>query len=93
MTDTLAATDVPTLIPGWVLDHPDLSYRAVLLYGMLNQIAGVLAAPYGDPSPEALAARLRCSVDEIEAAMNELDAAGAVDIEARRINVYRGRRR
>jgi hypothetical protein len=80
VTDQLTTTTF-AVVPTWVLDHPQLSDRAVRLYGVLARYAD------GDqrawPARTTLAERLRCSVDSVDRAVRELTAAGAVTVTRR----------
>ena len=69
-------------IPRWIIEHPDLSDRAVRLYGVLHRWAGL---PKGIiPGRKKLAALLRdCSVSSVDRAVKELVAAGAVTVTKR----------
>ncbi len=69
-------------IPRWIIEHPDLSDRAVRLYGVLHRWAGL---PDGIvPGRKKLAALLRrCSVSSVDRASKELVAVGAITVEKR----------
>lgn len=82
MDDQLTTATTFAITPTWVLDHPQLSDRAVRLYGVLARYADQRQAAW--PARTTLAERLRCSTDSIDRAVRELVAAGAVSVERRR---------
>ncbi len=69
-------------IPRWIIEHPDLSDRAVRLYGVLHKWAGL---PDGIiPGRQKLADLLRhCSTKSVSRAVAELVAVGAVTVTER----------
>ena len=69
-------------IPRWIIEHPDLSDRAVRLYGVLHRWAGLSKGII--PGRKRIAALLRdCSVSSVDRAVKELVAAGAVTVTKR----------
>lgn len=69
------------IVPEWLIDHPDLSDRAVRLYAVLARVAGSRGSAW--PGRKTLAARLRCSPSALDRALRELREAGAVTVTAR----------
>ena len=69
------------IIPEWVLYHPDLSDRAVRLFGVLDRFADADGTCY--PSRSVLGARLGVSVDTVDRGLAELTTAQAVTVEKR----------
>lgn len=69
------------IIPQWVLYHPDLSDRAVRLFGVLDRHVGAEEACW--PSRARLAELMGCSVDSVDRAKAELVAAQAITVERR----------
>jgi predicted transcriptional regulator len=72
----LEADSYYAVLPEWVLLHPDLSDRAVRLYGLLRRYADRQLKAW--PSRRTLAEGLRCSRDSVDRALTELEAAGAL---------------
>lgn len=64
------------MVPEWVLEHPDLSDRAVRLYGLLARSADREGRAF--PGRKRLADRLRCSATSVDRAVAELVAVDAV---------------
>lgn len=79
--------DAFAIVPERVIDA-DVSDRAVRLYALLDRYAGADGHAY--PSRATLARRLRCSPDTVDRAVRELEAAGLVDVERRRLEDGRG---
>jgi hypothetical protein len=69
------------LVPEWVLDA-DISDRAVRLYALLGRYADGEGESY--PGRKTLAERLRCSLNSLDRAGQELVAAGALDVTPRK---------
>jgi len=69
------------IIPEWVLDHPDLSDKAVRLYGILARYADAQGAAW--PRRSVLAERLRASVKTVDRTVAELEKAEAIEVRAR----------
>jgi len=69
-------------IPRWIIESPNLSDRAVRLYGVLHRWAGL---PDGIvPGRKRLSVALRgCSVSSVDRAVKELVAVGAMTVERR----------
>lgn len=70
------------IVPLWVVRHPDLSDRAVRLYGTLGGYADNQTHRCW-PSRARLAADLHCSLNSIDRAARELLDAGAVTVQHR----------
>ena len=70
--------DVPfAMVPEWILFHPDLTDRAVRLWGVLARSANADGSL--TPSRQKLAGRMKgCSVDSVDRAKRELVKVGAV---------------
>lgn len=66
-------------IPEWVLDA-DISDRATRLFSVLHRYANSDGRAF--PGRKAIAERMRCSVDSVDRAMNELVAIEAVHVKA-----------
>lgn len=84
MTKTTGvATDTGpfAMVPEWVLYHENLSAQAVRLYATLGRHADSAAKSY--PSRRRLAQLLRVTTKSVDRYLGELEAAGAVVIEAR----------
>lgn len=81
-TDEVQADAYFAIVPEWILDHPDLSDRAVRLYGLLARYADK-ASGEGFPGRKTLAARLRTSVKSVDRALAELVEVEAVEVRAR----------
>lgn len=89
MSDAATPTEVITdvrfsMIPEWVLDHPDLSDAAVRCYGILARYVDADRAVW--PSQQTIAERMRKSIATIERLFAELKKVGALVIKARRRN-------
>lgn len=67
------------IVPEWILYHPDLSAQAVRLYGVLSRHTDDKTRS-GSPGRAKLAARMSCSRDTVDRAVDELVSAGAVDV-------------
>ena len=76
MTDRFEASVRFAVVPEWVLDHPDLSDRAVRLYGVLARYADTMGHAW--PARSTLGNRLYCSVDSVDRALKELAGVGAI---------------
>lgn len=70
-----------TIIPEWVLLHPDLGANAVRLYGLLGRYADNGGRCH--PGRQELADKLGISERTLDKAMGELVTAGAVESTAR----------
>ena len=70
-----------TILPEWLLDLP-LSDRAIRLYGVLGLYADRRTG-HAFPARKTLAARLRCSLNTLDRARDELVEAGALRVEPR----------
>jgi hypothetical protein len=70
------------MIPEWILDHPDLSDRAVRLWGILHRYATLDGGAV--PGRATLARRCGgCSTDSIDRAKRQLVKVGALRVENR----------
>ena len=69
------------IIPEWVLYHPDLDPRAVVLYGVLARHCDRKGKAF--PSRSRLATLLHCSTKTVDRSLRELQAAQAVTWERR----------
>jgi len=81
--DRLDTDIVFGIVPIWVLDHPDLSDRAVRIYGILSQKANNDTLQTW-PSRHWIKDRVHCSIASVDRALSELAAAGAITRTQRR---------
>lgn len=70
------------IVPDWILDHEDLSDRAVRLFGILARYADK-SGHDAFPSRRKLAERLRCAESTLDLSVAELKKVKAVTVVAR----------
>jgi hypothetical protein len=72
-----------SIVPEWIIFHPDLSSNAVRLYAVIGRYIDL---PKGSiPSRKTLAEKMGISVDTLDRAKHELIDAEALDVEERTI--------
>lgn len=69
------------MIPHWLVLAPDVSSRAVRLYGILDAMSGGESVAW--PSRRKLSDILQCSTDSVDRAIRELVAVCAITVERR----------
>ncbi len=80
MSTPVTDTGPFAIVPEWLLDT-DASDRAVRLYALLGRYADREGSSF--PSRKSLAARLKCSVDSLDRARQELEETQALVVERR----------
>jgi hypothetical protein len=69
------------IVPEWILDSTYISDRGVRVFAVLSRYAD--QEGHAHPSRTTLANRCFCSVDSVDRALKELEAAGAVEVKRR----------
>lgn len=68
-----------SIIPEWVLVHPDLDGTAVRVFGILDRYAGASGEAW--PGLQTVAERIGCSEQTVRRAIRKLEEVGAVRVE------------
>lgn len=80
---TVTADNHFTMLPDWILEHPDLSDRAVRVWLILMSFARSKDIKDAWLGRRKMAEKCKCSVDTIDRALKELVTAGALSVQPR----------